>query len=249
MNLIRNYFREIRYLKLYILSIVIVIMASFSIYFYLDDTTIAVIADEDHIFEYLTSLSFLICSAIFFFIYYRHSNIFFLFLAIAFFIGFGEEISWGQRLLGYSTPEKLMELNAQKEFNFHNIATWEINFLFKVFTLLFGIILPLLVYHSDFFKRIAKRWRIPVPPASLGLFFMLDWLVFRFFLDYVLQPDGIQKYYFSVTEIYEFITSFIMVVISLYFLHHRHLGFGTDIKDQLEYTEKVKAKKHVLQPA
>lgn len=247
MDLFRLYFKEIRYLKMYIISIVMVIVASFSVYFFLDEATIATIADEDHLFEYLTSLSFLVCSSIFFLIFFRTKNLFFLLLAFAFLIGFGEEISWGQRILGFSTPERLMELNAQKEFNFHNIATWEINFIFKVFTLLFGIVLPLLVYHSGFFKKIAKRLRIPVPPISIGMFFMLDWLFFRFFLDFVLHPNGIQKYYFSVTEIYEFITSFIMFVISLYFLNEQ-FEYGTDIKDRLAHMEKKKINKHVLQP-
>jgi hypothetical protein len=34
-----------------------------------------------------------------------------------------EEISWGQRLLGFATPESLAEVNWQSEFNFHNVQT------------------------------------------------------------------------------------------------------------------------------
>jgi hypothetical protein len=33
----------------------------------------------------------------------------------------GEEISWGQRILGYGTPERLEEINEQKEATVHNI--------------------------------------------------------------------------------------------------------------------------------
>ena len=33
----------------------------------------------------------------------------------------GEEISWGQRLIGFATPEALTNINAQEEFNLHNI--------------------------------------------------------------------------------------------------------------------------------
>lgn len=34
----------------------------------------------------------------------------------------GEEISWGQRILGYDAPEALREINEQDEMTFHNIG-------------------------------------------------------------------------------------------------------------------------------
>ena len=40
----------------------------------------------------------------------------------AFFIG-GEEISWGQRVLGWATPEDLAALNRQGETNIHNVGS------------------------------------------------------------------------------------------------------------------------------
>ena len=39
------------------------------------------------------------------------------------FIFLGEETSWFQHYLGYDTPEKIAVLNAQQEFNLHNITT------------------------------------------------------------------------------------------------------------------------------
>ncbi|MBT8038340.1 MAG: hypothetical protein KJO21_12435 [Verrucomicrobiae bacterium] len=39
-----------------------------------------------------------------------------------FFIGAGEEISWGQRILGFDTPQTIKEINDQNEFNVHNMA-------------------------------------------------------------------------------------------------------------------------------
>ena len=35
----------------------------------------------------------------------------------------GEEISWGQRIIGFATPDYLLDINIQNEFNFHNIRT------------------------------------------------------------------------------------------------------------------------------
>ena len=36
----------------------------------------------------------------------------------------GEELSWGQHLFGWSTPESLMAINDQGETNLHNISSW-----------------------------------------------------------------------------------------------------------------------------
>lgn len=35
----------------------------------------------------------------------------------------GEEIAWGQRLFGYDTPERLEEINEQRETTVHNIGS------------------------------------------------------------------------------------------------------------------------------
>lgn len=43
-----------------------------------------------------------------------------LLLGIGCFLIAGDEISWGQRLLGVETPENLAALNTQRELNFHN---------------------------------------------------------------------------------------------------------------------------------
>lgn len=45
----------------------------------------------------------------------------YLFAAIAFFWAAGEEISWGQHVLGLHTPEWLAKINGQQETNVHNI--------------------------------------------------------------------------------------------------------------------------------
>jgi hypothetical protein len=51
---------------------------------------------------------------------HRLLGLFYLMCAAAFFIVAGEEISWGQRMLGIETPEALVELNYQQETNVHN---------------------------------------------------------------------------------------------------------------------------------
>lgn len=46
--------------------------------------------------------------------------------AFTFFFAAGEEISWGQRILGIQTPEAWAEINRQQETNLHNLAKTEI---------------------------------------------------------------------------------------------------------------------------
>jgi hypothetical protein len=55
-----------------------------------------------------------------------------------------EEISWGQRLFGFATPERLAELNWQAEFNLHNVQTDLSETLYYGGAGLFLIVLPLL---------------------------------------------------------------------------------------------------------
>lgn len=232
-DILRDYLMEVNFLKRYFSTILITLLLCFSLYLFMDEASMAWIGDEDNFFEWMTSLCFLASAVLCFMFFARKRNIFFLLLAIVFFVGFGEEISWGQRVFGYSTPESLVEINAQKEFNFHNTMTWEINFIFKVFTLAFGIALPFLVYHFKAISRLTARLRMPVPPISLGIFFMADWLVFKFTVT-VLPQGYTPKYYFAATEIYEFITSFILVSIFYFFFINRNKMIqGVDIKDQL----------------
>lgn len=221
-------------MQVYIMLILVTTALSYSVYFFFDQSVIASLGDEDHFFEWLTSLCFLACSAIFLYLAVKQRNVIFFLMAVVFFIGFGEEISWGQRILGFKTPESLYAINVQKEFNFHNTMTWEINFLFKVFTLCFGILLPFCVFHFRGISNITRKMKIPVPPVSIGIFFLADWLVFRFFLEFILAGGATPKYYFACTEIYEFITSFTLLIISIFFLLNRQwFAAGSDIKEQL----------------
>ena len=54
----------------------------------------------------------------------QHSPVryFYLTLAVGLFLGGMEEISWGQRIVGWSTPEALSEINVQNETTLHNFT-------------------------------------------------------------------------------------------------------------------------------
>jgi hypothetical protein len=46
-----------------------------------------------------------------------------------------EEISWGQRIFGFETPEAIKETNYQEEFNLHNFLNPYFPFLYPIFNL------------------------------------------------------------------------------------------------------------------
>jgi len=94
----------------------------------------------------------------------------------------GEEISWGQHLLGFQTPTPLARINYQNEFNLHNIkgAREYLNMMPKrliVYAVAAGaVILPLLLarwrhhprYRSGLWDWLIPTWRL-VPVSIVAL--------------------------------------------------------------------------------
>jgi len=87
-------------------------------------------------------------------------------VALLCFLVAGEEISWGQRLLGYRPPEYFLAHNVQLEANLHNLVrpvVW--NFGIEAILAGFGVVLPLLLL-AERPRAIAHRIAVYVPPAS-----------------------------------------------------------------------------------
>ena len=74
-------------------------------------------------------------------------------LACVFFAG--EEISWGQWLFEWETPELFRKLNSQEETNLHNITPWlfqKPQALVEIWILIGGLVLPLWWRYKE------KKW-------------------------------------------------------------------------------------------
>ena len=78
----------------------------------------------------------------------------------------GEEISWGQRIFGYPTPDWMIEINAQTEFNLHNLLIFEqvLDLVLK-----YGVQLLCMMACVAFFTGREKIRGIPVPSILLTL--------------------------------------------------------------------------------
>jgi tetratricopeptide (TPR) repeat protein len=104
---------------------------------------------------------------------------FYLALALASFYTAGEEISWGQRLLGFGSPEFFDEYNLQEETNLHNFltgpeATWTndlMQYTLATALLGYGLVYPLLLRFGWGLATWVRRVGIPAPPLELWPFF------------------------------------------------------------------------------
>ncbi len=96
----------------------------------------------------------------------------------------GEEISWGQRIFGFTTPDFLMDLNTLNEFNVHNTG------LVHVATIgTYGMLLLCLATGVAFCCRKDTLFGIPLPSMLLILGFLLA-LSYREFHGYtMMSPD------------------------------------------------------------
>jgi hypothetical protein len=131
---------------------------------------------EDGLIEWLTVLALSATMVVCFYRAWRlrhHAKPLFLAMTIlfglAFLFGAGEEISWGQRLLGIESPEFFQKNNAQGETNFHNTIINDT----KINKLVFGkgigilmlfylaVFIPLYHYRPAFKKQV-DRFAIPI---------------------------------------------------------------------------------------
>ena len=224
---------RLKTLKNYLFFIIIFLTASYSVYFIFDREFVSRLVVEDGLFEYLTAIFFLTASIVFFLSFLPNRNKCFLLLSAAMFVGAGEEISWGQRILGFSTPTNLAAVNVQKEFNFHNIELvnaayldhrkkegiqkiFTVNFLYKLFWLTYGAILPATLLFFKPAERLFRKIKLPIPPLTLGIFFLINWLSYRFILVFFLEDNTA----YEIDEVCECASAFLFAILSIYFLNN-----------------------------
>lgn len=176
----------------------------YSIFFLFDSETTFRLVKEDGIIENIGALLWLSSSICFITIFYifilnkKSGSAFFIFsLAILMFLAFGEEISWGQRILGVETPEFIKENNIQGEINLHNLEVFStkkvdgemksgllskwltVSRMFQVFWFSFAVIIPILSYFSKNISRFIIRIGIPIVPLWIGSLFVINYIMQR----------------------------------------------------------------------
>ena len=147
----------------------------------LDPESWRLISTEGGVSEYGTALAYLLTS---FFAYpicrqFRRQKqkimswVYGLLTFLGFFIGM-EEISWGQRLIGFEEPEFWAKHNAQSEFTFHNLSYYQTNVLDQSYIVV-GLI-------GSFGWILLHYWLKNKPLHRIDLSYILpDWSVSSFF--------------------------------------------------------------------
>ena len=132
---------------------------------------------EDGFIEWLTFLGLFLCSVLCFYraailkpIRSMHFSISLVFWGLLFLFGFAEEISWGQRLLGFESPAFFQQYNSQGEFNLHNLKFGATKINKLVFGLILGIavclyflVFPTLYKNITKVQTIADSYAIAIP--------------------------------------------------------------------------------------
>lgn len=128
-------------------------------------------------------------------------------LAAFFFLSAGEEISWGQRILGYGTPEKIDRVNGQGEFNVHNLTALGSLPELAFFAVWFGlaVVIPLaFAFGGPPGLRLANF--VPVLPLAFPVMFACNQALAKLAIVFYGNLDSYQSIYpvtHAVTEIKE----------------------------------------------
>ena len=176
------------------------------LYFY-SPTILGWMVREDTLLEPLSAAFYLLAAAVFFVMWGKlgFKNVFVLgYALLCLFVG-GEEISWGQRIIGITTPESLADINVQRESNLHNIdgIHQHIRKVGLLVVLVIAIVLPLSKQLNSRLRKLYSRLSLPVVPlwtVPLTLLAIMFMAVPRILgSDRFFPLDEIGEFYFSIT--------------------------------------------------
>ena len=156
--------------------ITLILIAGFT-FFYTDIQRFEWFVKEDSLVEWLTVAGLLCASFVCFARFlslFRSKGWWFLtvqfILGLLLFVAAGEEISWGQRLLGIESSEYFQKNNAQGETNLHNLVVNGVKINKLVFSTFLSIVLalyliglPILFHRNKSFRSFINNSGIAVP--------------------------------------------------------------------------------------
>ncbi len=129
----------------------------------------------------------------------------------------GEEISWGQHLFGWLTPEGWSSVNDQNETNLHNTSSWldqKPRHLLSAGTIVGGLIIPVVALYRPEIRQ--SRFGIIFPPficlpcAALGLLCGLNGVLDSYISPHralFIRPAEVQECFF-----YAFVLIYLIVL-------------------------------------
>lgn len=100
-------------------------------------------------------------------------------LGLLFLLLAGEEISWGQRVVGFDAPDRIEEINYQNEFNLHNLnflADGWSRRLFNIFWISLFVVIPLGIWLIPLVRSRFTKY-LPVFPIGFALIFCANFII------------------------------------------------------------------------
>ncbi|MBW2243059.1 MAG: hypothetical protein JRH01_13830 [Deltaproteobacteria bacterium] len=162
-------------------SVILAVLAVSGIVEALWPDTFYRISQEDGPVEWATVWAFVLAAAAHLGIAATHrgmATLYGLTLAVFCIVVAGEEISWGQRLFGFSPSTYFLANNEQQEFTWHNtVEDGTRKLALQAVLLGYGLVLPLLV-RWDRVRPLAERFGVVAPPISLAVGFVATWGVY-----------------------------------------------------------------------
>ena len=158
------------------------------------ETWAATLYSEDHYFENVGAISFFAASAISLFVFMRALKLreitgiarakLFVYAALAmlYFFGAGEELSWGQRIFYDQAAPGFAEENIQQELKIQNLVLFEENpflnadFIYTVFWVGFAVAIPFASLAWKRFRLFAETFT-PIVHWGIGVLFLLNYLL------------------------------------------------------------------------
>ena len=163
---------------------------------------------EDGVIEYLQAACYLVAAVAFAYVAIRcgRRSPWAWLLALGTFLVAGEEISWGQRIFGISTPESFESSNVQGELNLHNLegVHGSIRALGMIVIVGLFIAIPVAVRVVPALRRVLARVRIPIVPLAsvpLALVAMAFMVLPRVLDEVVFQLDEVGELFLGLAVV------------------------------------------------
>jgi hypothetical protein len=170
-----------------IIALVLIILLIGYFLFYTNLAAFTIYVEEDGTVEWLTVVGLMLGCIVSFSRFFKligKRNWWFLtvtfVLAIMLFFASGEEISWGQRILGIKSPEFFQKNNAQHETNIHNLIVDNVKLNKLIFSVMLSIamgiyllLMPILFEKSPKIKAFLNYSGVPVPRLYQIICFVL----------------------------------------------------------------------------
>jgi len=200
-----------------------ILILSYSILILFSKEIVIYLTQEDGLYEWIGTLSLFASSILFLLLAIKGkksiSAIYYLLFFLVFTFGFMEEINWGQRIFNLEAPEILKEMN-NHQITMHNIPLIERNEngerrllsferIISIFWLTYLLILPLMNKYSVKIHNLIMKFKFPVSPIWIGIFFVINYSI-----------NSICLYYFTnyhiqyIVEIKEFNLELLLLIMS-----------------------------------